>query len=221
MELKEYIKQLPMRAVRPRPDGSYTIVPRTTLGNISADRLAVINEVVRKYNLPGVRITAAQQVMIDGVSADDVRDVVEMLGEVGSKYKYRVQGCLGKPDCKFGQQDAMTMAEELMEFLNGFKLPFKLKSAVSGCSMCCAESMIRDVGMTGKKNGWTVSFGGNGGKRSRQADVLAEDVTKEQAFDIIRKALDFYSENAKVKERTARFVERVGIDAVKEAVFGK
>ena len=63
-------------------------------------------------------------------------------------------------------------------------------------------------------------FGGNGGKRARQADVLAQDVSKEEAFRIIGKALDFYAANAKVKERTARFVERVGIEAVEEAVFG-
>lgn len=220
MELEEYIKQLPKRAVRPRPDGSFTVVPSTPLGKISAEQLNAINEAVRKYDLPGIRITAAQQVMIDAVSGDNVRDVVEMVGEVGNKYRYRVQGCIGNTGCKFGQQDSLTVAEELQDFLNDFKLPTKLKSSVSGCSMCCAESMIRDVGLTGRKAGWTVSFGGNGGKRSRQADVLARDVSKDEAFEIIRKALDFYSENAKVKERTARFVERVGMDAVRAAVFG-
>ena len=109
---------------------------------------------------------------------------------------------------------------KLEKFLNGFDLPTKLKAGVAGCSMCCSESLVRDVGLIGKKHGWTVAFGGNAGKRVREADILAENVSEETAFDIIHKALDFYSKNAKVKERTARFVRRVGIDAVKEAVFG-
>ncbi len=86
--------------------------------------------------------------------------------------------------------------------------------------MCCSESLVRDVGLIGKKKGWTVFFGGNAGKRVREADILAEDVSGEKALEILGRALEFYSENAKAKERTARFVERVGIDVVKEAVFG-
>ena len=53
---------------------------------------------------------------------------------------------------------------------------------------------------------------------ARRGDVLAVDLSREEAFAVIGKALDFYAENARKKERTARFVERVGIDAVKAAI---
>jgi NAD(P)H-nitrite reductase large subunit len=103
--------------------------------------------------------------------------------------------------------------------LADFSLPAKLKTGVSGCPMCCAESLVRDVGLFGRKHGWTVAFGGNGGKRVRQGDILAENVSEEEAFQIIRRALAFYAEHGKRKERTARFVERVGVEAVREAVL--
>ncbi|WP_279593462.1 nitrite reductase [Pseudodesulfovibrio sp. S3-i] len=210
-----------MRAVKLRKDGSYTVVPRMSQGRINAEQLLAIYSVVQEHNLPGVRLTAGQRLMLDGIPAEVLEAVVEKIGPVGDVYRHKVQACLGTAGCKLAMQDSMSLAEKLEEHIKDFVLPTKLKSSVSGCSMCCAESMIRDVGLIGRKTGWTVSFGGNGGKRVRRGDILAEDVSSQEAFDIIGKALAFYAEHAKVKERTARFVERVSVDAVKKAVLGK
>ena len=221
MELNEFIEQLPRRSVKPRSDGTFTVIPRMSQGKLAASQLIAIAGVVEEYGLAGVRLSTGQRVLIDGVPAGILSEVIEKIGPVGDVHRHNVQACLGTTGCRLGQQDSMALAAELEVFLNEFRFPTKLKSSVSGCSMCCAESMIRDVGLLGKKNGWTVSFGGNGGKRSRQADVLVEDVSKEKAFEIIGRALEFYAANAKTRERTARFVERVGIDAVKAVIFGQ
>lgn len=45
---------------------------------------------------------------------------------------------------------------------------------------------------------------------------MAEDVSDDMALEVVSKVLDFYAKNAKMKERTARFVERLGIEAVEE-----
>ena len=119
---------------------------------------------VEEYGLAGIRLSTGQRVLIDGVPADVLSEVIEKIGPVGDVHKHNVQACLGTTGCRLGQQDSMALAAELETFLNDFRFPTKLKSSVSGCSMCCAESMIRDVGLLGKKNGWTVSFGGNGGR---------------------------------------------------------
>jgi NAD(P)H-nitrite reductase large subunit len=219
MDIKEYIDTLPKKAARLRTDGTYTVLPRMRHGKLDADRLAVISQVVAANNLPGIRITAGQQVLIDGVPEGRLKAVVEALGEVGPAYKHNAQGCLGTDGCKLGQQDSRAAAARLSELLDTFTMPCKVKAGVSGCPMCCAESMARDVGLFGKKGGWTVTFGGNAGKRVRCGDILAENVSEDEAFAIIAKALAFYADNAKKKERTARFVERVGLDAVKAAVL--
>lgn len=219
--MKELLDSLPAGAVRSRGDGMYSIMARTPLGDVSAERLQIINAVVQEFGLPGVRVTARQRVQLLGIPEDKVQAVVDRLREVGEVCKYFVQACVGNTSCRFGMQDSLTMGADLEAFLNGFSLPAKLKSGVSGCSMSCAESYVRDVGMVGKKTGWTILFGGNAGKQVRKADVLAESVSAEEGLEIIGKVLDFYRENAKKKERTARFVERVGFDAVKEAVFSE
>lgn len=211
-------KSFPAGVVPSREKGIYSIMTRTPLGDVSADKLNTINGVVQEFGLPGVRVTGRQRIQILGVPEDKVQAIVERLGEVGEACKYFVQACPGSTPCRFGIQDSLEMGAMLETFLNTYSLPTKLKSGVSGCSMSCAESYVRDVGMVGTAKGWTVLFGGNAGKGVRKADVLAQGVSPEDGLEIIGRALDFYAENAKKKERTARFVERVGIAAVMEAV---
>lgn len=218
MEIKRFIDGLPKGACRPMGKGLYFVSPRTPMGEITPEQFDLINSVVQEFNIPGVRITGFQRLQLRGIPEDKVQPVVERLGEVGELCKYIVQGCAGSCGCRFGVQDTREMVLRLEEFVNQFDLPSKLKVGVSGCSMSCGESYVRDVGLVGKKAGWTVLFGGNAGKGVRKGDTLAEDVSLEDALEIIGKALDFYSENAKKKERTARFVERVGIDTVLKAI---
>jgi NAD(P)H-nitrite reductase large subunit len=85
--------------------------------------------------------------------------------------------------------------------------------------MCCGERYVRDVGVLGRKTGWTLIFGGNSGGHSRSGDVLAESLTKEDVIGLIKRCLDYYAANGKKKERTARFIERIGIDTLKQAVL--
>jgi len=212
---------LPKGALAQAGKGLYSVTPRMPLGRITPEQLDIINSVVRDFKLPGVRVTAGQRLKIQGIPEDKVREVVDRLGPVGEFCKYYVQACPGSTTCRMGMLDSMGMGGRLETYLNTVELPCKLKCGVSGCSMCCAESYVRDVGLVGRKKGWAVLFGGNAGKRVRVADELARDLSDDDALAVIAKALDFYAREAKHNERTARFVERVGIDAVRHSVIGE
>lgn len=210
--------RFPKAALVQRGGGTYSVAPRVALGQITPEQLNIINDVVQEYKLPGVRLTAGQKMKIQGIPEDKVLEVIERLGPVGEFCKYYVQTCPGNRTCKFGMQDSIGFGQQLEEYLNEFELPSKLKVGISGCSMCCSESYVRDVGLIGKKKGWTVVFGGNAGKRVRKGDVLAENLSDQQALECIGKVLNLYADKAKPKERTARFIERVGIETVKTAL---
>jgi NAD(P)H-nitrite reductase large subunit len=100
----------------------------------------------------------------------------------------------------------------------GIDLPAKVKFGVSGCPFCCGESYVRDVGLIGTKKGWNVIFGGNSGAKARVGDLLAKGLDKDAAIDLVKRALEYYKENGKKKERTARFMNRTGVDALKSAL---
>jgi len=64
-----------------------------------------------------------------------------------------------------------------------------------------------------------VIVGGHSGRNPRIGDVMVKDVSDEELETIAGKLVEFYKENGKKKERVSKFIDRMGLDAVKEAVL--
>jgi NAD(P)H-nitrite reductase large subunit len=207
-------------AILQRDKKTYAIVPRTPSGMVSPEILEGLTQVVRKYNIPIMKVTSGQRLALVGIKEENIDAIwqeLEMdIGRAIELCLHYVQACPGTAVCKYGQQDSLGLGLEIENFFYDYELPAKLKIGVSGCSFCCGESYVRDIGIIGKKKGWIVTFGGNSGGRPRIADVLAENISKEKVLELIKKSLDFYRDNGKKKERTARFVERIGIEEIKK-----
>jgi len=210
-------------AILQRNKETYAIVPRTPLGLVTPEVLQTISQVVKKYDIPVVKITSGQRMALVGLKEGDVAPAWKDLGmDVGRATELCVhyaQACPGTAVCRFGVQDSLGLGMELEKLFADMALPAKVKFGVSGCPMCCGESYVRDVGVLGKKNGWTVIFGGNSGGRPRIGDVIAEDLDKGAVIDLVKKCLEYYAANGKKRERTARFMDRIGVDAFKEGVL--
>jgi NAD(P)H-nitrite reductase large subunit len=100
------------------------------------------------------------------------------------------------------------------------EMPGKLKLGVSGCPNQCAETCIKDVGLVGRSNGWTVMAGGNGGAKPRLAIRLADGLSTDDALALVDRIIGFYRETAKRHERLGRMIERIGDEAFRAAVLG-
>ena len=213
----------PRGAIRQRDGKTYAIVPRTPVGLISPEILEAISSVVRRYNLPLTKITSGQRLALIGMQREEVdriwHDLKMEVGPAVELCVHYVQACPGTEVCKFGVRDSLGMGLELEKLYVGMELPAKVKIGVSGCPFCCAESYVRDIGLIGKKKGWIVTFGGNSGGRPRIGDVLAEEVGDSEAIALVRRCLEYYRDNTEKKLRTARFVEKLGIETIKEAVL--
>ena len=210
-------------AILQRDKKTYAIVPRIPAGLVKRDDLHAISKVVDKYDIPIVKVTSGHRIALVGMPEEQILPIYHELGmDPGRAIElclHYVQACPGTEVCKFGIQDSLGFGIRLEEIFAGTDLPAKFKVGVSGCPFCCGESFVRDLGLMGKKKGWTLAFGGNSGRRVRSADVLAEDLSDNEAIELAKKCVQFYAANAKKKERTARFVERVGIEEVKKAVL--
>jgi NAD(P)H-nitrite reductase large subunit len=121
--------------------------------------------------------------------------------------------------CRYGNQDAIALARALEERYRDQTFPAKVKIGVSGCQRCCGESQIRDLGIMGTNRGWTIFFGGNAGRKARIGDLVAGDLTTEEAMDCAERLLEYYRRNAQANERTARFMERVGRETLKSELL--
>jgi NAD(P)H-nitrite reductase large subunit len=212
-------------AILQRDKKTYAIVPRIPMGVLTPGILEKLAQVARKYNVRIVKITSGQRIALVGIRPEDIENVWTDLGmEVGPAEGlcvHYVQACPGTETCKFGQGDSLALAAKIEKMYVGKKgyLPAKTKLGISGCKLCCAESYLRDIGAFAAPDGWTVIVGGNSGGRPRIGDVIAEKLSDEEAFALVEKCLDYYSKNAKPRERMPRLIHRIGIEEFKKAVL--
>ena len=215
----------PRGAILQRDKKSYAIVPRTPAGIVSPEHLESIINVVRRYEIPVIKITSGQRMVLVGIKEEDVEKIWNELGmtvgEATAPCVHYVQACPGTVVCKYGLQDSLSLGLELEEMYQDMHLPAKLKMGVSGCPRCCGESHVRDIGVLGTGKGWTVIFGGNSGGRPRLGDVIAKELSADEAKDLVKRLLVYYRDTANPGERTARFVERVGMDTIKSDLLSK
>ncbi len=217
------MSEIPKGSILQRDKKTYAIVPRTPVGLVTPEDLERIAKVARKYEIPVIKITSGQRFALVGMKKEDVSKIWEDLkmdvGKATELCLHYVQACPGTAVCKFGVQDALGLGMEIEDFFTEMDLPAKVKIGVSGCPFCCGESYVRDIGILGKKKGWTLIVGGSSARRPRIGDVLVEDLSGKSVIELTKRFLEYYQKKAKKHERTARFVDRLGFENMKEAIL--
>lgn len=207
-------------------DGTYSVVPRMFGGVTNPRELRAIADVAEKYDIPTVKVTGGQRIDLLGVRKEDLpgvwRDLREqgglMSGHAYAKALRTVKTCVGKEWCRFGLQESTQLGIELERLTWGSWMPHKFKMAVSGCPRNCAEASIKDFGVVCLESGYELVVGGNGGVKLRGADVLARVGSAEEVKDYCLAFIQLYREEGHYLERSAPFIERVGLDYVKQRV---
>jgi nitrite reductase (NADH) large subunit len=197
-------------------DGTYSVVPRMWGGLTSATELRAIAE---------VKVTGGQRIDLFGVKRDQLPHVWRDLNAAGmvSGHAYgkalrTVKTCVGSTWCRFGTQDSTGMGVKLERMTWGSWHPHKVKLAVYGCPRDCAEATIKDFGVVAVESGWELHVGGNGGVHVRTTDLLCKVATEAEVLEYCGAFLQLYREEARYLERTAPWVERVGIGHVRARV---
>jgi len=206
-------------AILQRDGKTFAVVTRVPGGFVNPEALENLAAVGRKYKVPMMKLTSGQRFMLIGIPEKDLASLYKDLGPLAEKetapcVKY-VQICLGTDVCKYGVQDSTGLGLELEKKYHQEEFPAKIKFGVSGCLRCCGESYTRDVGLIGTTKGWSVVFGGNSGRRPALGTLIAADLSKSDALDLVDRLLEYYREQAHPKERTARFLERIGFERLK------
>ena len=207
-------------------DGTYSVIPRIFGGETTAGQLRAIADVADKYKVPTVKITGGQRIDLLGVVKEDLPKMWGDLSNAGfvSGHAYgkalrTVKTCVGSNWCRFGTQDSTTLGIELEEMTYGSWTPNKFKMAVSGCPRNCAEATIKDFGVVAVDSGWELHVGGNGGVKVRATDLLCKVKTSEEVLEYSAAFMQLYREEARYLERTAPWIERVGLSYAKQRIL--
>ncbi|MFG1897207.1 nitrite reductase large subunit NirB [Micromonospora zamorensis] len=207
-------------------DGSYSVVPRIPGGEITPEKLIVIGEVARDFQLY-TKITGGQRIDLFGARVEQLPQIWRRLVDAGfeSGHAYgkalrTVKSCVGETWCRYGVQDSVGLAVALELRYRGLRAPHKIKSAVSGCARECAEARSKDFGIIATETGWNLYVGGNGGFRPRHADLFATDLSTETLISLIDRFLIYYIRTADRLQRTAGWIEAMdgGLDHLRAVI---
>ncbi|BAV07608.1 assimilatory nitrite reductase (NAD(P)H) large subunit precursor [Filimonas lacunae] len=206
--------------------GTYSVVPRIPGGEITPDKLIVIGNVAKKYNLY-TKITGGQRIDLFGAHVSDLPLIWEELiaagfesGHAYGKALRTVKSCVGSTWCRFGLQDSVSFAIQVEERYRGLRAPHKFKSAVSGCIRECAEAQSKDFGIIATEKGWNLYVCGNGGSKPQHALLLATDIDSDTCIRYLDRFLMFYIKTADPLTRTATWLNKMegGIDYLRNVV---
>ncbi len=205
-----------------RDKQTYAIAPHIPCGITTPAQLRTIADVAEKYDCQALKLTSAARIAIIGLREEDIDQIWADLGMVpGHAVGLCVRSikvCPGTDYCRLGLQDSLAMGMRLDDRFHGMELPNKMKMGVSGCTNNCAENCIKDIALMGKKKGWTVTAGGNGAKKPRLADHMAEELDDDAALAMIDRIIDYYRENGKKGERIGQMIDRLGLETFRQAV---
>jgi len=209
-------------AIVQRDRETFAIAPHIPGGIIDPAGLRKIADVAEKYHAKALKLTSAQRIAIVGIAPEDIDNAWKDLGmkpghAIGMCIR-SVKICPGTTFCKRGKQDSVGVGLKLDEVYHGMEMPWKFKMGVSGCANSCAEPASKDIGLIGTTKGWKILVGGSSGAKPRVGQVLAENLSDDQAFKIIEDVVKYYKDQGK-KMRLGDLIEDVGFENFKQAVL--
>jgi nitrite reductase (NAD(P)H) len=208
-------------------NGTFSVVPRVSGGEITPEKLIVMGTVAKKYNLY-CKVTGGQRIDMFGARKQDLPDIWQELidggmesGHAYAKSLRTVKSCVGSTWCRFGIGDSVGMAVRLEERYKSIRGPHKFKGGVSGCVRECAEAQNKDFGLIATDKGFNIFVGGNGGAKPRHSELLAKDVPPDDVVTILDRYLSFYIRTADKLQRTARWIENLpgGIKYLQQVIL--
>ncbi|WP_432666157.1 NAD(P)/FAD-dependent oxidoreductase [Wukongibacter baidiensis] len=200
---------------------TYGITPRIPGGFIKSDDLIKIAKVAEKYGAT-LKLTSGQRVAILGLKPADVEKAWEELGmEPGVLSSYSVKNVEMCPAafCKRSKQNSLRLGMKLERRFYGASTPNRTKIAVVGCRNACASAYAKDISVVADVDGYIVAAGGSAGFHPRLADKIAENLTEDEAYNLVEAIYDYYCDVAEMGEKLGHFIDRITIDKFKDDVL--
>jgi len=156
----EKFKQFLKFNTRPqRQPGYVTVTVALPLGDITANQLRSLADIVRRFTRETIRTTVEQNFLIRWVSTRDLAEVFKSLnavglGQPGAGALVDIVSCPGTDTCKLGISSSRGLAAELRKRLSEKSFASdqaveNLHIKISGCFNSCGQHHIADLGFYG------------------------------------------------------------------------
>ncbi|MBM3298699.1 MAG: NAD(P)/FAD-dependent oxidoreductase [Deltaproteobacteria bacterium] len=210
-------------AILQRGNDTYAIAPHIPGGFIDVATFRRLVDVAEKYEATALKLTSGQRIAIIGIREEELdlvwKDLGMSIGYAIGLCVRMVKFCPGTTYCRHGKQDAIGLGLKLDRLYHGYHLPAKFKIGVAGCEYGCAAPLVKEIGLRGMPEGWTLTAGGNCGAKPRFGDLIAEGLNDAEAEEAVARIIHFFEgcDWAK-KMRLGRVIDKMGLDEFKKAV---
>ena len=215
--------------VHRQKDGDLYVGVAPVVGRIDGATLTGLADLVERYAVRGVRLTAYQKLVVLGVDPDDAEALVADLEAIGlsarpSNWRRNTMACTGIEYCKLAIVETKGRAQRLVaELERRFPdLDTPVTVNVNGCPNACARTQVADIGLKGQLvldddgrqvEGFQVHLGGALGLGANFGRKLrAHKVTSAGLDDYVTAVVTSYLADRTAGESFAAWVARADED---------
>ncbi len=214
--------------------GYFTATVALPLGDITADQLRQLADIVRRFTNGTIRTTVEQNFVIRWISGADAVALFEaldavQLSDAGASNLLDIVACPGTDTCKLGISSSRGLAGELRTRLGNKAFEYDqaiqdLHIKISGCFNSCGQHHIADLGFYGSSrtvNGikvphFQVVVGGQWENNGGAYGLPIVAIPSKRVPDAIDRIMGFYLGKKEKNERFHDFVVRVGKGPLRE-----
>jgi sulfite reductase (NADPH) hemoprotein beta-component len=219
------VERTPMGVVT-QPDGRHAIVATPFLGNLSADQLDALVELLSAAGIKEVRTTRDQNLVIPDVPAGQLDGILARLAVLGipvpasAAESADIVSCPGTTTCRIGITNSPGLAEAVRQDSETDPTAKGVSVRISGCQNSCGQHHIGDFGFHGvakKIDGkpaphYQIHIGGDGRLGAQDAMVglsgpIVAAIHAPQALRLLRRA---YAAQRGHGETVRQWAERIG-----------
>ena len=206
------------------------------LGDLTADQLRLLADIVRRFTNGTVRTTVEQNFVIRWVSKADAYDLYEALdaaglSDTGASNIVDIVACPGTDTCKLGISSSRGLAAELKHQLTAKSVEMDqaikdLHIKISGCFNSCGQHHVADIGFYGvsrnvkgfKVPHFQVVLGGQWEQNAGSYGLPIVAIPSKRIPDALQQITDHYIRDREGDEKFAQFVQRVGKAKIREGL---
>ncbi|MBO0911480.1 MAG: nitrite/sulfite reductase [Acidobacteria bacterium] len=225
----EKFKQFLKFNTRPqRQPGYVTVTVALPLGDITANQLRSLADIVRRFTRGTLRTTVEQNFLIRWVSRRDLAELFKSLnaaglGEPGAGAMVDIVSCPGTDTCKLGISSSRGLAAELRKRLSEKSFASdeaveNLHIKISGCFNSCGQHHVADLGFYGvsrKIAGYAVPhfqvvLGGQWENNAGAYGLPIVAVPSKNIPQVVARLTDRYVADRRPGETFKEFIKRTG-----------
>jgi sulfite reductase (ferredoxin) len=214
---------------RPQKQAGYvTVTVALPLGDITANQLRSLADIVRRFTRETIRTTVEQNFVIRWVSQSDLPELYKSLqavglGDPGAGALLDIVACPGTDTCKLGISSSRGLAGELRTRLaeKSFQMDEAVQNLhikISGCFNSCGQHHVADLGFYGvsrKVAGYAVPhfqvvLGGEWEHNGGSYGLPVAAVPSKNIPQVVTRLTERYAAGRTKGESFKDFVKRIG-----------